>query len=130
MTREIVSFCWHGTSNAVFGQKEYAFNSMSDSDTYSCWNAKRIMIYEYNNNGEDITRLCLPIFEKHSILNDINKQGSSENRIVGVLVMETNVAKEFSFWVNESGDDVSLLYGEVIKVWLAILSKVMVSKEV
>lgn len=125
---EVVAICWHGTNNTTFSKQEYLFDTNSCSDTIACWKAQRVLINEYIVNGEDITRLCLPIFEKHSILIDVHNK--CKNRIVGVLVLEINLCKKLLFCINDSGDDISDAYREIIKNWLSIISKVMISKEV
>lgn len=127
---KIVSFCWAGKKNFEGFKNEYIFTSNSNSDAFECWNAKRVVIASATNNGNDITRLCLPIFKKQDagiVLNDICTM--KNNQIVGVLVLEINSPKEICFWLTEQGDDISTEYSEIVRLWLAIISKVMVSKE-
>ncbi|EOW9474660.1 patatin-like phospholipase family protein [Vibrio cholerae] len=128
---KIVAICWKGTENAKGFRNEYVFDNISPSDTYECWRTKRPVIA----GKSDRTRLCLPIFDNHIVVERRQNEASSQDRanipqkIVGVLVLEMNKPKELCFWLNERGDTVSDEYSKVIRNWLSIISKLMVSKE-
>ncbi|EIN9355488.1 patatin-like phospholipase family protein [Vibrio vulnificus] len=122
---EIVAICWKGTEGAKSFRNEYVFDSINPSDTYECWRTKRPVIA----GKSDTTRLCLPIFDNHIVVASSQDRANIPQKIVGVLVLEMNQSKEFCFWLNEKGDTVSDQYSKVIRNWLSIISKLMVSKE-
>ncbi|WP_434139507.1 patatin-like phospholipase family protein [Photobacterium leiognathi] len=124
---EVVAICWKGTSKAKSFRDKYVFDSIKLSDTYECWRTKRPVI----TGKVDSTRLCLPIFNNHIVVEKKQEEASSKTpqKIIGVLVLEMNQPKELCFWLNEKGDAVSEQYSKVIRNWLSIISKLMVSKE-
>lgn len=130
---EVVAFCWKGSKGAKSFRKEYVFDRISQADTYECWRT----MFPVITGSQNETRLCLPIFDNHYIYVEDNNNNLShvENtqpypkKMVGVLVLEMNQPKDFCFWLNETGDNVSEQFSNVISNWLSIISKLMVSKE-
>ncbi|MFS1902355.1 patatin-like phospholipase family protein [Vibrio lentus] len=122
---EVVAFCWKGTNGAKSFRNEYVFDKLGDSDTYECWRTKRAVTTGTPNK----TRLCLPIFDNHYVVKESEVSTKAPQKIVGVLVLEMNQPKDVCFWINERGDDVSEQFSNVIRSWLSIISKLMVSKE-
>ncbi|MFG0903401.1 patatin-like phospholipase family protein [Photobacterium damselae] len=130
---EIVAICWKGSEGSKFFQNEYVFGKMDSSDAYECWRTQRPVISaisKYNEGfSREHTRVCLPIFDKHYIVDISENRAQIPKKMIAVLVLEMNQSRDVCFWLNERGDALSDEFSTVIRNWLTITSKLMVSKE-